>query len=177
MEYQRNLHADEKYNPVRAANYREVNRPFNYVQNALSYGILGGIVLGAYQCLIGGADGTINIGMELLGFLLLTPFLLLALRKFRNYHAGGEIFKMGIIHGMSISAVASLLMAVIATIGMAWFVPQDMMLEKLDIGEIVVNSSFQILVGIVFGMTITFIILQGLKSDMRADKNIENMHS
>ncbi len=29
------------------------------------------------------------------------------------------------------------------------------------------------MVGLVFGMIITFVVLQGLKSDMRADKNIE----
>ena len=163
----------ESIDSFRSANYREVNRPYNYVQSALIYGILGGLIIGIFQCGLYFVEGEINIGHELLGYILLTPFLYLALKNFRNHHAGGEVFKMGILHGMSISAIASILMTVVATIGMAWYMSPDSTPGGMSMGEFVANSSFQILVGIVFGMTITFIILQGLKSDMRADKHID----
>lgn len=163
--------------PARATNYRELNTPFNHAQNAILFGISGGIVLGLYQLFVNGTDNGINIGIGLLGFFLLTPFLFFALRQFRRHLAGGEVFKNGIIHGLSISAIASIIMVVISTIGVTWqAAPQVINAEQIETGHLIVNGAFQILVGIVFGMTITFILLQGLKSDMRADKNIEKQH-
>jgi len=155
-------------------NHRQINEPFNHTQSALLFGISGGVVLGFYQLLVNGADQGINIGVGLLGFLLLTPFLYFGLKQFRQHLAGGEVFKNGIIHGMSISAIASIVMVVIASIGITWQgAPPAIDAEEIAVMQMVANSAFQILVGIVFGMTITFIILQGLKSDIRADKHIE----
>jgi len=166
--------SDNNFNSERPENYREINKPFNHVQNALVYGILGGITLGLYQLFLYNSSGEINIGGGLLGFVLLTPFLFFALRTFRNYLAGGEVFKNGIMHGMAISAIASLVMVLISMIGFSWQAsPEILASENLMTSQMILNGAFQILVGIVFGMTITFIILQGIKSDIRADKYID----
>lgn len=155
------------------SNTREHNRPYNVTAAATKWGLMAGATLGVVQLFILASQERVNIGQGLYGFFLYAPFLYLAIREYRKRLAGGEVFKNGILLGFQTAAIASVLMAAITLVGgLVGIGGAD---GHAIFANIAVYSFFQIIIGIVFGMTFVFIFLQGMKSDIPADEHIEKV--
>ena len=152
------------------ANTRERNLPHDHGATARKWGIIGGVILGVIQVLIhlGDESSRPTIGPSLYVIFGLTPFLYLGLREHRSRLAKGEVFKNGAILGFLLSAVAGTIMALLVLIGsLAGLGP--------NFANMSVLSFMLILMTIVYGSAITFVLLQGMKSDAPADENIEKV--
>ncbi len=117
-----NLIANTSYSErnILPVNIREINKPFNRIQNALVFGSVGGIIIGLSQLLLLGGQGSSKVGISFWGSILIAPIIYFGLKKYKSHLAGGEVFKNGIIFGALISAIASSVMVLIADVGMAW---------------------------------------------------------
>ena len=155
------------------ANFREHNRPFDFTGVAVRYGLMGGAVMGAIQLLVLGYTQEVEIGKGLFGMFAIAPFMYLGLRAYRRSLAGGEVAKNGLLFNFYLSATAAGLMAAITLIGALIGVGTNGV--GATFGMVAVYSFFQIVIGIVFGMIIGFSLIQGLKSDIPADQNIEKV--
>ncbi len=162
-----------KDNDRERANRRERNKPYDVTAAALRWGLMAGVTLGVLQLIILASQERVNIGKGLYGFFLLAPFIYLALREYRKRLAGGEVFKNGVILGFQTSAIASGIMAAITLVGGLIGVGGSE--GHAIFANIAVYSFFQIIIGLVFGMVFAFIFLQGMKSDLPADENIEKV--
>ena len=152
------------------ANTRERNLPHDHSATARKWGLIAGIVLGALQVVVhlGDEGGRPSIGPGLYVIFALTPFLYLGLREHRARLAAGEVFKNGAILGFLLSATAGTIMAAIVLIAsLAGLGP--------EFANMSVLSFALILMTIVYGSAITFVLLQGMKSDAPADENIEKV--
>ncbi len=155
------------------SNRRERNRPYNVTAAATKWGLMAGATLGIVQLIILAGQEKINIGRGLYGFFLYAPFIYLAIREYRKRLAGGEVFKNGVILGFQTSAIASVLMAAMTLVGALIGVTRTT--GETVFANVAVYSFFQIIIGLVFGMVFVFIFLQGMKSDVVADENIEKV--
>lgn len=165
-----------KRSEMNAANEREVNRPYNKLANGIKYGIVAGLIVGIYQFFLNAAEDGINIGWGLVGFFLMLPVFWYALRDLKNHYAAGEFFKNAAILSMYISVFAGLVTVLIGVIGYAigtGDAPEVMSVEGINPGQLMANSVFQLVIGIVIGNTIGFILMQGMKTDVPADEFIE----
>ena len=156
------------------ANARRYNRPFSIYNSGIRLGIPAGVIIGILQIFVFGAEEGVNIGMGLLPYLIFIPFLWYGLSTYRKTLAGGEVFKNGIILGFYISVIGAITAALITLIGsISGLAIMRESGEELLFGNLAVYGFFQVLIGTVFGMLITFILLQGMKSDVPADEFIE----
>ncbi len=149
---------------------------YNWSRQATLYGLVAGVALGAYQFFLNIAEQGIAIGWGILGFLIFVPFIWYGLSQYRKHLAAGEVFKSGILFGLRVSVIGSIVAVALNGIGFligGEATPEVVGTEAISFGQLMVNSVFQVLIGIVVGMTITFIILQGIKSDAPADEFIE----
>lgn len=156
------------------ANTRERNRPHSNSGTATKWGLIGGVVLGVLQLAIIGQSAKVQIGYSLYGIFALTPFIYLGLREYRSRLAKGEVFKNGAILGFTISAIAGGVMMAIVLVGALAGVG-----SSTEHGSVFANISvlgfMLVLMAIVYGSAITFVLLQGMKSDAPADENIEKV--
>ena len=155
------------------ANFREHNRPFDFTGTAVRYGLMGGVVLGVIQLLVIVMTGRIDIGKGLFGMFVIAPFVYLGLRAYRMRLAGGEVAKNGLLFSVYLSVVAAGVMAAITLIGSLIGVGGDDV--EATFGMVAVYSFFQFVIGAVFGTIIGFTFIQGMKSDVPADQNIEKV--
>ena len=152
------------------ANTRTRNLPHSHAATARKWGLMAGVLLGALQLfVIGSHEGPrISIGNSLYVIFAITPFLYFGLREHRSRLAKGEVFKNGAILGFQLSAIAGAIMMAIVLVG-----------ALAGIGTHFANTSvlsfMLVLMTIVYGSSITFVLLQGMKSDAPADENIEKV--
>lgn len=156
------------------ANTRERNLTHDVGSLANKWGLLAGVVLGVVQLLLIGRSAKVEIGYSLYGIFALTPFIYLALRAYRARLAAGEVFKNGAILGFRVSVVAGLVMMAFVLVGALAGVGSDTE-HGTVFANISVLSFMLVLMAIVYGSAITFVMLQGLKSDAPADENIEKV--
>jgi len=158
------------------ANAREVNLPFDKFKRAIPYGLVGGLIVGIVQYLINLSGEGLQIGWEIVSFALLAPVLWVALRSLKAHYAAGEFYKNAAIFSMYISffaAVVTVLIGVIAYGVSQTDAPESMSVEGFGFMQLLVNSVFQIVVGVVLGNLIAFIFMQGMKTDVVADEFVE----
>ncbi len=155
------------------ANFREVNKPFDFKRVATRYGLMAGVLMGAIQVLVLASTGNVEIGKGLYGMFAIAPFMYLGLRAYRTKLAGGEVVKNGLLFNFYLSAVAASVMAAMTLIGALIGVGTSDV--GATFGMVAVFSFFLILIGIAFGMIIGFVLLQGMKDDVNADENIEKV--
>ena len=152
------------------ANTRVRNLPHSHTATARKWGLIGGLVIGVIQVLVHYGDQSARpaIGPSLYVIFAITPFLYLALREHRSRLAQGEVFKNGAILGFLVSAIAGTLMGTMVLIAsLAGMGP--------NFANMSVLSFMLVLMTIVYGSAITFVLLQGMKSDAPADENIEKV--
>ena len=155
---------------------RTRNLPYDTGKAVLKYGVIGGVLLAAYQVAMINVDAGKAIGYSVAGVALLFPVLYFALREYRDKLAGGEVFKNGVIHSLKISVIASLFMgAATILIGLLGHVPGDTEQALETPGMAFLQGFFLIIIGTVVGMIVAFILLQGMKSGVPADENIEKV--
>lgn len=156
------------------ANTRERNLPHDHAATATKWGLIAGVVLGALQLILIGQSAKVQIGYSLYGIFAITPFIYLALREHRKRMAAGEVFKNGAILGFRLSAIAGGVMMAVVLIGALAGVGSSP--EHGGVfANIAVLSFMLVLICMVYGSTITFVLLQGMKSDAPADENIEKV--
>jgi len=159
-----------------AANNRTFNKPYNKFANGVKYGVIAGVIVGLYQIFLNAGTDGLNIGMGLVGFFLMTPVIWYALRELKNHFAAGEFYKNAAIFSMYISFFAGLTTIVLTLIGFVIGGADDggaMSVDGINPGQLMANSFFQLVVGIVIGNVIGFIFMQGMKTDVPADEFIE----
>ena len=158
------------------ANAREVNRPYDKFRNGIKYGLIAGVIVGIYQFFLNAAEDGINIGLGIVGFVLMTPVIWYALRDLKAHIAGGEFYKNAAILSMYLAFFAAITTVVIGVIGYAvgtGNAPEVASVEGISPFQLAVNSVFQVFVGVVIGNTIAFIFMQGMKTDITADEFVE----
>ena len=152
------------------ANTRERNLRHSHTATARKWGLIGGLVIGTIQVLVHLGDDTARpaIGPSLYVIFAITPFLYLALREHRSRMAKGEVFKNGALVGFLVSAIAGTVMgSFVLVASLAGMGP--------NFANMSVLAFMLILMTIVYGSSITFVLLQGMKSDAPADENIEKV--
>ena len=157
------------------ANYRDHNRPFDFTGTAVRYGLMAGVAMGVVQLLVLGMTHGVEIGKGLFGMFVIAPFLYLGLQAYRKRLAGGEVAKNGLLFNFYLSTVAAFVMASMTLIGALIGVGYNENSPTATFGMVAVYSFFLIVIGITFGMIIGFVFLQGMKSDIPADQNIEKV--
>lgn len=162
-------------------NAREVNRPYNKVSRGIFWGAIAGVVVGVYQFFLNAGGDGINIGLSLVGFFLMTPFIYLGLRELKGHMAAGEFYKNAALMGFVLSAAAGVVTVLIAVFTYALFAggdaPEVASIEGINLGMLLANGVFQIVIALVIGQTIAFVFMQGMKSDVTGDEFVEKQES
>lgn len=159
-------------------NTRERNAPYNKLARGIFWGAIAGVAVGIYQFILNATEDGLNIGMSLVGFFLMTPFIYLGLRELKAHMAAGEFYKNAALMGLFMSAAAGVVTVVIAVLTFAVFgsggEAEIATIQGINFGQVLANSVFQVVVALVIGQTIAFIFMQGMKSDVPSDEFIEN---
>lgn len=151
---------------------RRYNRPYNYTLAALQWGGIGGVLLALLTIFGFGLAQGINFGLVFAGSVVLAPVIYLALQAMRKRLAAGEVMKTGAGHGIAVSAVGALIGSIVSAVVMmnSSVISEAGPSSGMDTA---VTTFFNFLMWTVGGATITFILLQGLKSDAPADEFVE----
>jgi hypothetical protein len=168
MDYTENTDTRVTTNPTGA--YQKDNVPYG---RAIAAGGVAGLAMALYLLLVEfltpeGAGSFIKMGK----YLLAAPVFYIALKAYKTHVPKGKIFKRGIVYGAAMSLAAA-----VVTFGLASLfhlvLPEvevsqnlrevDTAREKLVLDWLLLFETF------VFGMVITFIILQGLKDKTTAE--------
>ena len=158
-------------------NSRERNEQYNKLARGIFWGALAGIAVGIYQFFVNAAEGGLNIGLTLVGFVLMTPFIYLAMRELKAHMAAGEFYKNAALTNLILSATTGVITVLIGVFTLALFAGGEATevasIEGINLGQLLINGVFQIVIAIVLGQTIGFIFMQGMKSDVPSDEFIE----
>lgn len=171
------------YNSATNPNRREMDkvknilpRSFNFYWRGAVMGVLGGALMAffllALQAMMD--DNLITIGF--LKYIILAVVLGFALNNYKRYLNRDTIFKNGVLYGAYITLVSA---TVLTLVNMAIFNFVDgFTVEKFGIAANDFSDFFSISGAIffevfVFGMIITFIILQFLKSTFKPNEGLQ----
>lgn len=151
-------------------NYKHARVPYG---RAALVGSAAGLVMALYLLLVEFifADGVSSF-VKLGKYIFMVPLFYFALRAYKARIPKGKIFKRGIVYGAAMSAAAGLVIMGLAVLFQLLFpeVETSQYLREVDTPEeeialdwILIFETF------VFGMVITFIILQGIKDPREAE--------
>ena len=152
-----------------------ISHDFNFYGKGTAWGVQAGAAMGLFLIMIqllGGAD---NIFLKYLTYAILIGFIGIALNTYKNYVSDNEIFQKGLLLGGYVTIVSGLTYIVISAI--AFVTNSSLAFEKFGIeanstGEFLLVSGVTFFEILVFGMIITFIYLQYLKSNNKPNEGI-----
>lgn len=148
-------------------NKKEPTTLFNFYWNGAKWGIISGIAMALYLFVLNFYEVSELIGIKFLKYLILGSILVYGLNTYKKYLDKTFTFKKGILLGLYttfVSALSLILMNVLA-----YFFTDSLAFDKFSVssdnfGDFAVISGGLFFEVIVYGMIITFIILQYLKT-------------
>ncbi len=144
--------------------------PFNFYGSGAKWGIICGIAMAMYLFALNYYGIDELIGMKFLKYLILVSILAYGLTTYKNYLAEAFKFKKGILLGLYttfVSAFSLILMNMVAYLFSDSLAFDKFQVESNSFGDFAVITGALFFEVIVYGMIITFIILQFLKTQKR----------
>lgn len=146
---------------------RLVEGTFGFYHNAIKWGIVAGLFMGAYLLIIQIFNGDNVIALGFLQYLILFLVLGMELKKYKQYASPESFYQKGIALGAVTSFIAAITIVLVDVI--AALISNDLAFGKFGLyidgpGNFMVIGGAIALETLVFGMICTFIWLQYLKS-------------
>ena len=139
----------------------------NFWKFAAIYGILAGVLMGAFLGLLQAVDYDKSIAMKFVKYIFLIGIIGLAIKRYMKYLTPTTVFQNGIKMGAAITLIAAVTLALanIATYSIFGPGSVDKFAYSVDsVGGALILEGVTFFEVLVFGMIITFCWVQGLKA-------------
>lgn len=148
-------------------NYDEPASPFKFYKVGRNTGILTGVIIAVYAFLLESViSAEYSAYLIPIGFIAMGVLYYRALSSYKVTLKGNSIFKNGMLLGSYMSVITAILVAGLVAIFHVIFTrvkPSAFTEEVETVGQFAVFNGILFFETLVFGIIITFIILQGIK--------------
>lgn len=138
-------------------------KKYKFYERGVRYGLFSGLMISLYLLILRAVGQGGNMPLKFLAFLILGATIATEIKRRKDKVKAGNLFKKGILTGVFISFVTAstilLFESAVFVLDYEWLVPMFKN-EITGIVEFAAFSSMMFLETILFGLILTFIILQ-----------------
>ncbi len=145
---------------------------FRFWKVAISYGVLGGVLMGLYLLLLNMASDDPSSWLKFSKHLIMIPIMGVVLKQYKAHLPEGKIFKDGIKLSAAVATLAAFTLIIFDHI--LWFVAPEISFEQFmnennSYADLFINDSYLAVETWVFTMVTGFVWLQWIKDAKQPD--------